>query len=43
MVTSHSRDSGLVEAIEAVYKKVETKYVYQSDDQWIMKKGFGFI
>ena len=26
-----------------VYQKIATKFVYQTDGQWVMTKGFGFI
>lgn len=32
-----------MDALETVYDKITTKYVYQLDAQWVMVKGFGFI
>jgi hypothetical protein len=33
----------MIDLLQTIYSKIKTKYVYQSDAQWLMVKGFGFI
>ena len=33
----------MVEVLDQVLQRIDTKYVYQSDGIWQMVRGFGFV